>query len=119
MMMGIGTPRKNRSSERIAASEVRCLDLGSGVAPPPAVNGSQAGDECTDEQRDEEPQRHIGRCLARLISSVSRRGLCITQLCLHACISINHSLLCVLLCQAGALRDNLADIANVIRGQGY
>src|SRR5450756_1650623 len=96
MMMGMGTPRKNRSSDRIAAFGVKCVDMRSEVAPPSAVSGGQTGGECTDEQRDEEPQRRIGRCLARLISSVSR----IIQLCLHACICINHSLLCVLLFQA-------------------
>src|SRR5450759_3667100 len=118
MMMGMGTPRKNRSSERIIASGVKCVDLRSGVALPSAVSGCQAGDECADKQRDEEPQRGIGGSLARLVSSVSRRGFRITQVCLHACIRITHALLCVLLCQTGALRNNLADVPNVFRGQG-
>src|SRR5471032_259545 len=101
MMMGMGTPRKNKISERIAASEVRSLDLRSDVALPPAVSGRQAGAECTDEQRDEEPQRRIGGRLAPLFSSVFRRGFRVTQLCLHARIRITHSLLCGLLRQTG------------------
>src|SRR5665213_629546 len=116
MMMGMGTPRKSRSSERIAASEVRCLVPRSSVATPPAVSARQAGAECTDEQRDEEPQRRIGGRLAPLFGSVFRRGFRVTQLCLHACIRITHSLLCGLLRQTGALSDNLADIPNVISG---
>src|SRR5674476_676768 len=118
MMMGIGTPRKNRISERIAASGVGCLALWSDIAPPPAVSGRQAGDECTDEQRDEEPQCRISGSLACFFSSVTRRSFCITQLCLCACIRINHPLLCGLLRQTGAQGDKLADILNVFSGQG-
>src|SRR5512133_3817863 len=118
MMMGIGTPRKNRSSERIAASEMKCLNPWSSVATPPAVSGRQAGAECTDEQRYEEPQRRIRGRLAPLFSSVSRRGLRATQRRLHACIRIAHSLLRGLLHQTGALSDKLADIPKVISWQG-
>src|ERR1019366_4705247 len=118
MIMGMGTPRKNRSSERIAASETRCLNPWSSVATPPAVSGRQAGAECTDEQRDEEPQCRIGGRLAALFSSVFRRGFRIAQLYLHACIRITHSLLCGLLRQTGALSDNLPDIPNVVSRHG-
>src|SRR5665811_1995039 len=118
MMMGMGMPRKNRMSERIAASGVGCLALWSDIAPPPAISGSQAGDECTDEQRDEKPQCRISRSFACLFSNDARRSFCIPQLCLHARIRITHALLCRLLRQTGALGDKLADILNVFSGQG-
>src|SRR5665647_1894799 len=118
MMMGMGTPRNSRMSERIAASGVGCLAQWSDIAPPPAVSGSQAGDECTDEQRDEEPQCCISRSLACFFSSVARSSFCIPQLCLRACIRITHPLLCGLLRQTGALGDKLANILNVFSGQG-
>ena len=52
-MMGIGIPRKNKSSERMVGSGVRCFGLRSGVAETPAVRGRQAGDERPYEQGDE------------------------------------------------------------------
>lgn len=59
MMMGMGTPRKNKSNERMDVSWLMWLDLRLDVALAPAVGGRHAGDECADQQRDEEPQRRI------------------------------------------------------------
>src|SRR5665647_3542497 len=116
MMMGMGMPRKNRMSERIAASGVGCLALWSDIAPPAAISGSQAGDEWPDEQRDEKPQ--CRGSFACLFSNGARRSFCIPQLCLHARIRITHALLCRLLRQTCALGDKRADILNVFSGQG-
>jgi hypothetical protein len=49
MMMGMGTPRKSKSNERINVSWLKLLALLE-VPLAPAIGRRHAGDECTDQQ---------------------------------------------------------------------